>query len=79
MMNLNDAFKLKCDVMRKSGPVDTERVVFRCGAEQFFTLRAESTKGEVYLTSSGEFYMFGHRILIDYVGSHAPLTCEVIE
>lgn len=58
-------------------PGDVERFHYRMGSDIFMSLRKNGKNGDVYLTSSGDWYLRGHRIDVDYDDPARPVTIEV--
>ena len=56
---------------------DVERFFYRMGSDIFMSIRKNGKNGEVYLTSSGDWYLRGHRIDVDYDDPARPVTIEV--
>lgn len=78
MLTLSDAHNLMLDTIHaamKEGPIDTDRFYYRMGANVLDGMR-HATRA-VYLTSSGSWYLWGHRIDVDYANPDTPVTIEV--
>ena len=80
MTTVTDAHDLMLDAIHaamKEGPIDTDRFHYRMGASMLDSLRRTASPGDVYLTSSGYWYLLGHRIEVDYDNPTAPVAIEV--